>query len=315
MLSWELHPAYVGWLSVLLIGVYAMVAWQDLRRREIDLLPLLVLAIAGLVGHTAWWWIFLVILYAWPWRKETATLLIPALFVIGWVTGELAPVLALTAGILAWSLGWWGGADRVLLATLSLRYGLVGLVVGATTSALFGVLFLLARRQLLRLVPALTDVLAARNVVDLAAPPGSTDTEMPAATALGAAGLILEVWSWLNHIKNTGGADMTLIFLSGALAVATLTAGLLLLRKPAHTGILGSSLLAVGGATLTSLSFDAQFVGLWENPVVAVITLVLGALLAVVGATAAVLKLLAYRRQCREMEQRVDQLTQATETA
>ena len=108
---------------------------------------------------------------------------------------------------------------------------------------------------------------------------------------------------------------MTLIFLSGALAVATLTAGLLLLRKPAHTGILGSSLLAVGGATLTSLSFDAQFVGLWENPVVAVITLVLGALLAVVGATAAVLKLLAYRRQCREMEQRVDQLTQAPETA
>lgn len=108
---------------------------------------------------------------------------------------------------------------------------------------------------------------------------------------------------------------MTLIFLSGALAVATLTAGLLLLRKPAHTGILGSSLLAVGGATLTSLSFDAQVVGLWENPVVAVITLVLGALLAIVGAAAAVLKLIAYRRQCRDMEQRVDQSTQATKAA
>jgi Flp pilus assembly protein protease CpaA len=196
MMVWELQPAYVGWLSVLLIGGYTLVAWQDLRRREIDLWPLLVLAVGGLVGHTAWWWIFLAVLYAWPWRKETATLLIPVLFVIGWVTGELAPVLALTAGILAWSLGWWGGADSVLLATLALRYGTAGLVVGATTSALFGVLFLLARRQLLRLVPALTDVLAARNVVDLAAPPGSADTEMPAATALGAAGLILEVWSW-----------------------------------------------------------------------------------------------------------------------
>ncbi len=314
MLSWELQPAYVGWLSVLLIGSYTLVAWQDLRRREIDLWPLLVLAVGGLLGHTAWWWVFLAVLYAWPWRKETATLLIPVLFVIGWVTGELAPVLALTAGILAWSLGWWGGADSVLLATLALRYGLVGLVAGATTSALFGVLFLIARRQLLRLVPALTDVLVARNVVDLAAPPRSADTEMPAATALGAAGLILEVLSWLNQIE-TGGMDMTLIFLSGALAVATLTAGLLLLRKPAHTGILGSSLLAVGGATLTSLSFDAQVVGLWENPVVAVITLVLGALLAIVGAAAAVLKLIAYRRQCRDMEQRVDQSTQATKAA
>lgn len=188
-----MHPALTALLAVLLCGCYALVAWQDLRRREIDLLPLLVLAAGGLLGHSVWWWLLIVVLYAWPWRKETATLLVPLLFVIGWATGEFAPVLALTAGILAWALGWWGGADSVLLATLALRYGLSGLLAGTATAAVFGVIFLIARRQLARLLPAMTEVLTARQVVDLTLPPGGPDTEMPAATALSAAGIILEV--------------------------------------------------------------------------------------------------------------------------
>lgn len=105
---------------------------------------------------------------------------------------------------------------------------------------------------------------------------------------------------------------MTLILLGTALAMATLTAGLLLYRQPAHAGVLGSSLLAVGGAVLSSLSFDYQFVGLWEQPLVATVTLFLGVALAVSGALAAGFKLRAYRQHCRDLEQRVAQLGEAT---
>lgn len=174
-----------------LSGAYLTAAWQDLRRRTLALGPLLLLSLAAVGGHSVLWWVVIGVTFAWPWRPQTLTTLLPVLFVVGWATGEVAPVLALTAGILALALHWWGGADSALLAILALRYGLFGLLAGAITSVVFGLLFLAARRELARLRPVVTEMLAAQTV--FVAGPGDPAGELPAAVPLACVGVVMEI--------------------------------------------------------------------------------------------------------------------------
>jgi Flp pilus assembly protein protease CpaA len=174
-----------------LSGAYLTAAWQDLRRRTLSLLPLLLLTLVAVGGHSVLWWVLVGVTLAWPGRPQTLTALLPVLFVVGWATGEVAPVLALTAGILAFALQWWGGADSALLAILALRYGWFGLLAGAVTSVVFGLLFLAARRQLSRLRPVVAAMLAAQTV--FIAGPGNPASELPAAVPLACVGVILEL--------------------------------------------------------------------------------------------------------------------------
>ncbi len=167
------------------------VAWQDLRKREIALLPLIALSLVALWGHSPLWWVVVAVTFFWRWNRQGSLILLPLIFVVGWVTQEYAPTMALVGGLTAWALGWWGGADGVLLTVLALRHGLTGLLAGAVVTAVFGLAFLMARRKLLTLVPALADVFAARPVALTG--PGSPQNEMPAATVLAAAGLVLEI--------------------------------------------------------------------------------------------------------------------------
>ena len=185
------HPFTSTWLSSVIVGCWLMAAWQDLRKREIALVPLVVLALVGLPGHSILWWIVVSVTFFWRWEPQSSLVMVPLVFVVGWVTQAYAPTMALVGGLTAWALGWWGGADGVLLTALALRYDRPGLVAGAVGTAVFGVVFLLARRRLISLVPALTDVLAARPVERTG--PGSPHTEMPAATALAATGVVLEL--------------------------------------------------------------------------------------------------------------------------
>ena len=185
------HPLSEIFLSMVIIGCWLMVAWQDLRKREIALVPLIVLALVGLPGHSILWWLVVSVTFLWRWEPQSSLVMVPLIFIVGWVTQEYAPTMALTGGLIAWALGWWGGADGVMLTALALRYNLTGLVAGAVVTAVFGLFFLWSRRKLLSLVPALADVLAARPVDHIG--PGSPHNEMPAATALAAAGVILEL--------------------------------------------------------------------------------------------------------------------------
>lgn len=178
-------------LPVAIVACWLVAAWQDLRQREIALVPLIVLSVVGLPGHAYLWWLVVAVTFLWRWEPQSSLILVPLVFVVGWITGAYAPTMALVGGLTAWALGWWGGADGVMLTALALRYDLSGLVAGAVVTAVFGVAFLIARRKLVTLVPALADVLAARPVEITG--PGSSHTEMPAATALAAAGVILEL--------------------------------------------------------------------------------------------------------------------------
>ena len=148
-------------ISLVLGGAYGLVAWQDLRRREIGLWPPLLIGALSLLTRAPVWWAILGVSVWWPWRKETALLLLPVIIVAGWATGDLVPALALTSGIAAWAWGWWGGVDAALLAALALRYDTAGMVGGSVTMAVFGVAVLIARRKLLTLLPAMTDVFRA----------------------------------------------------------------------------------------------------------------------------------------------------------
>ena len=42
-----------------------------------------------------------------------------------------AVILAMVAGVTAWALSWWGGADGIALLVLALRGGMLGLIAGA----------------------------------------------------------------------------------------------------------------------------------------------------------------------------------------
>jgi Flp pilus assembly protein protease CpaA len=185
------HSLTAGLLSGTIGACWLITAWQDLRQREIALLPLIVLALISLPGHSYLWWLVVGVTFLWRWEPQRSLVIVPLVFVVGGVTLEYAPTMALVGGLIAWALGWWGGADGVLLAVLALRYDLLGLVAGAVVTAVFGLAFLAARRKLVTLVPALADVLAARPVSVTG--PGSFHTEMPAATALAAAGVVLEL--------------------------------------------------------------------------------------------------------------------------
>ena len=183
----ELKVLFSLALGPFLVLCWLSTAWQDLRRREIALLPLLGLSLAGLWGQAPLWWVAVAVTFFWRWEPQGSLALIPLLFGVGLVTEAYAPTMALVGGLTAWALGWWGGADGILLTVLALRYGLPGLMAGTLVTTVFGVLFLIARRRLLALVPAWADLLAARPVYLTG--PGSSRNELPAATALSAAGV------------------------------------------------------------------------------------------------------------------------------
>lgn len=191
-MSFSAHPELSPLIAAVLVACYLVVAYQDLRRREIDLLPLLLLAAGGALGYPVAWWLLLGVAYLWPWKTEAAvTVLIPPVFVLGIVTGQYAPTLGVVVGLTVYALRWWGAADTVLLAALAMRYGVVGLMAGSVMNTLWGLALLIARRQLHRLPPALLTTLTAQPVAVQG--PGRPESEMPAATALAATGVILEI--------------------------------------------------------------------------------------------------------------------------
>ncbi len=169
------------WLAVLI---------ADLRTRRIPIPLLLGLTLGALIGQSWPWWVLSAAMLLWPTRRS-AILLMPVAIGVGVVTSSPAPALAIAAGSAAWALGWWGGADSIALVALGLRYGLIGLMVGAIATAIAGLLIMLNRRRaLIGLLSVLPEAIAlqARDTNEIPA-----EAEMPAAAALAVAGLVLEV--------------------------------------------------------------------------------------------------------------------------
>jgi len=176
-------------LCTAMIGLWSLVIIQDVLQREVSVVVLAAMTLVALHGHAWHWWLLSLTTLLWPWRKH-AMLLVAGAVGLGCITGEQPPAMALATGLVAWGLGWWGGADGIVLLALALRGGFSGLIAGSVTTALVGgILMLLRRQSAWGLAVALPNAVGLREV-EGGIPP---DKEMPAAAAIGAAGLIMEV--------------------------------------------------------------------------------------------------------------------------
>lgn len=176
-------PFAILWLVTLI---------SDLRHRRVPTLVLLALTLMSLIGQTWPWWLMTSAMLLWPTRRG-ALLLASVALGIGMATSSPAPALAIAAGSVAWALGWWGGTDSIALTALSLRYGLAGLMLGATATMIVGLLVMLRRRRaLVGLLSVLPDAIALQSRDAAEIPP---EAEMPAAAALAIPGLLLSIGS------------------------------------------------------------------------------------------------------------------------
>jgi Flp pilus assembly protein protease CpaA len=156
--------------------------------RRVPLLVLLGLAAAALLGRPWPWWVLAGAALLWPWRAQ-AWILAPIAAAAGVWTGHPAAAVALGAGASAWALGWWGGADAIVLLALALRHGPAGLIAGALGALAGSLLVMLLRRQSLHSLLATLPGFLRRRALDSRVP---TSSETPAAAAMAIAGVIME---------------------------------------------------------------------------------------------------------------------------
>ncbi len=172
---------------VLLLVVSAVC---DLRSRTVPTAILCGLGIMALLGRPWPWWVATAAVFLVP-RREWGWYLLPLPVLAGMLSGDGVPAVALTTGLLAWVLRWWGGADGVLLSVLALRYGAPGLWASAAALAVAGILTMfLRRRKPVAVLGAALGLLSGRLAAEEEVP---AESELPAAAALAVAGSILEI--------------------------------------------------------------------------------------------------------------------------
>jgi hypothetical protein len=199
MVTALLNPTIVALAVVgLTMGLWVLIIVQDLLWREVSVGALVALTLLSLPGRAWYWWPLAGAALVCP-RRASALALPPAAVAAGVLAGPegWAAALAVAAGAVAWSLGWWGGADAVALMALGLRHGSEGLMVGAVVTALAGLgLMVLRERSLWGLVAAAGDVVK-RTPLEGEIP---SEAEMPAAAVLGVVGAMMEVATlWVTY--------------------------------------------------------------------------------------------------------------------
>ena len=205
-------------IPILSICLWAIVAIQDLTERAVSVFVLVGLALLALIGRPWHWWLLTAVALLWPWR-EMAMVLPPVALTVGVLSGSesIGPALALAVGVLAWALGWWGAADAVTILALGLRYGQIGLILGAVTAALTSVLLMLARKRSLWAIP--NAVPGALGLIDVSDEEIPEESELPAAAALAVAGIALELGTLL-ATTTKGGKTMYLGTIANVLILA-----------------------------------------------------------------------------------------------
>ncbi len=182
----------------LTVGLWAVIIVQDVLWREVSVVALVALTLLSLRGRPWYWWPLAGAALVCP-RRASALALPPAAVVAGVLAGPegWAAALAVAAGAVAWSLGWWGGGDAVALMALGLRHGSEGLMVSAVVTALAGLgLMVVRERSLWGLLAAAGDVVK-RTPLEGEIP---SEAEMPAAAVLGVVGVMMEAMSlWTIH--------------------------------------------------------------------------------------------------------------------
>ena len=132
--------------SLLLLPLWLAVLIADLRYRRVPAVVLAALTLVSLINWPWPWWLLAGAVLLWPWRRA-AIWLAPIALVVGMLTNEPAVAAAIAAGCVGWALGWWGGADGIVLLALALRGGWPGLIGGAAAVLIAGLALMLIRRR------------------------------------------------------------------------------------------------------------------------------------------------------------------------
>ena len=190
----------------LIAVVLALLLWivcliGDLRQREVPIWALIALSVVSLLGQPWPWWVLVTLTLAWPSRKGVIVLA-PVAIAAGVLLEAPAPGIAIAAGCVAWALGWWGGADSILLIALGMRYGVAGLISGAVATALAGVIVMIVRRRsLVGLLTVLPEAVSLQVRESAEIP---VEAEMPAAAAMAVPGLLLSAYTLITLLSRGG---------------------------------------------------------------------------------------------------------------
>ena len=175
--------------SLLIIPLWLAVLIADLRYRRV---PAVVLAALTLVSLFNWpwpWWFIAGAVLLWPWRRASIWLA-PIALVVGVLTNEPVVAAAIAAGCVGWALGWWGGADGIVLLALALRGDWPGLIGGAAAVLIAGLALMLIRRRPMSGVLIVLPQIARLELLDTGEIP--VESEMPGAAMLAVVGIVLE---------------------------------------------------------------------------------------------------------------------------
>ena len=180
--------------SLLLLPLWLAVLIADLRYRRV---PAVVLAALTLVSLFNWpwpWWLMAGVVLLWPWRRS-AIWIAPIALVVGMLTNEPAVAAAIAAGCVGWALGWWGGADGIVLLTLALRGDWPGLIGGAIAILIAGLVLMFFRRRPMSGVLIVLPQIVRLEALDTSEIPDAS--EMPGAAVLAVAGMVGEVLRYI----------------------------------------------------------------------------------------------------------------------
>lgn len=181
--------------SFLLLPLWLAVLVADLRNRRVPVVVLAALMGVSLIGWPWLWWLLAGVVLLWPWR-QSAIWLAPIALGVGMLTNEPAVAAAIAAGCVGWALGWWGGADGIVLLALALRGDWLGLIGGAVAVLIAGLALMLIRRRPMSGVLIVLPQIARLEPLDTTEIP--VESEMPGAAVLGLVGIVLEVARLLN---------------------------------------------------------------------------------------------------------------------
>lgn len=185
----ELSTNHFPLTAALLLPLWLAVLITDLRHRRV---PVVVLAALTLVSLIYWpwpWWLIAGAVLLWPWRRF-AIWIAPIALAVGVLTNEPAVAAAIAAGCVGWALGWWGGADGIVLLALALRGDWPGLIGGAAAVLIAGLALMLIRRRPMSGVLIVLPQIARLESLDTTEIP--VESEMPGAAVLAVIGIVLE---------------------------------------------------------------------------------------------------------------------------
>ncbi len=186
----DLSTNHFSLTTLLLLPLWLAVLIADLRWRRIPAVVLAALTLVSLIGWLWPWWLLTGAVLLWPWRKS-ALWLAPFALIVGMITNEPAVATAIAAGCVGWALGWWGGADGIVLLALALRGGWPGLIGGAAAVLTAGLALMVIRRRPWAGVLTVLPQIVRLEPLDTSEIPA--ESEMPGAAVLAAVGIAVEV--------------------------------------------------------------------------------------------------------------------------